>query len=85
LCDHTTRRNSLDNEVNELVLHHLLDILVGNQEADIVSLDGHPPQHDECLGSHHQEPGELVGEDALNVVGLFDADGEADRVDGGFD
>ena len=77
--------HSLDHEVHKLMLHHLLDVLVGHEEGDIVALDRHPPQDHKGLCTHHQETGELVREDALNVVGLLDADGQPDRVDGGFD
>ena len=48
-------------------------------------LDGFPPQDDETLGSHSHEPGKLFTQDPLDLVGLFDADGEPDRVDTGFD
>jgi len=48
-------------------------------------LDSFPSQDDEPLGSHSHEPGKLFTQDPLDLVGLFDADGEPDRVDAGFD
>jgi hypothetical protein len=42
-----------------------------------------PPENDESFRSHHHEPGELVTQDPLNVVGLLDRYAESDRVDRG--
>ena len=48
-------------------------------------LDGFSPQHDETLGTLHQKSGELVAEDTLNLIRLFDLDADTDRVHGRFD
>lgn len=77
--------DALDDEVDELVLVHVLDVAVGDEERDVVALDGHAPEDDEGLGAHHEEAGKFVGEDALDVVGLLDLDAEPDRVDRGLD
>lgn len=75
------KSDALDDKVDELVLVHVFDVAVGDEERNVVALDGDPSQDDERLGAHHEEPGELVREDALNLVGLLDLDREADRVD----
>lgn len=48
-------------------------------------LDGFSPQHDEALRTLHQKSSELVAEDALDLIRLFDLDANSDRVHGGFD
>lgn len=82
---HRKQQDALNDKVDELVLHHVLDVLVGDEEGDVVALDGDAAEDDEGLGAHHEEPSELVGEDALNLVCLLDLDREPDRVDGRFD
>jgi hypothetical protein len=44
-----------------------------------------PPQNNEPLRSHGHEPSKLLAQDPLDLIGLFDADGQPDRVDGRFD
>jgi hypothetical protein len=41
-------------------------------------LDRFSPQHNETLGTLHQESGELVAEDTLNLICLFDLDANTD-------
>jgi len=65
------------------VLHHVLDVAVGDEERDVVALDRDPAQDDERLGAHGQEPGELVAQDPLRLVGLLDPDRETHGVDRG--
>jgi hypothetical protein len=43
-------------------------------------LDGFSPQHDEALRTLHQESGELVAQDAFDLIGLLDLDADADRI-----
>ena len=66
--------HELDNEINQLVLVHLLGMEVGDQEADVVAFDRFTPQHDEVLCSHHHEAHKLVTQDFLDFIGLLDAD-----------
>jgi hypothetical protein len=73
--------HELDNEIDELMLQHLLGVEIGNEEANIISFDGFPPQNIEALGALGQEAGELVHEDVLNLVGLLDLDAYSYAVD----
>ena len=66
--------HEVDDEVHELVAQHLLGVEVGDQEADVVTLDLLPPQDDEVLRAAHHEAHELVAEQLLHVVRLFDCD-----------
>lgn len=77
--------HELDDEVNKLVLEHLLGVEVCNEEGDVVSLDGFPSQNEERLGTLCQEASELVDQDMLNLVCLLDSDADADAVDAGLD
>jgi len=43
-------------------------------------LDGFPPQHDKALRTLHQESGELVAQDAFDLIGLLDLNANADGV-----
>lgn len=47
--------------------------------------DGHAAKNNKVLGAHHHESRKLVAQDLLNLVGLLDRDGHADRVDRGLD
>ena len=67
--------HEVDDEVHELVAQHLLRVEVGDQEADVVTLDLLPPQDDEVLRPSHHETHELVAEQLLYIVGLLDGDG----------
>ena len=75
--------HELDYEVDQLVLEHLLGVEVGDEERDIVALDGLATQDEEGLGALGEEAGELVDEDALDLVGLLDTDADTDAVDAG--
>lgn len=44
-----------------------------------------PPQNNEPLRSHGHEPSKFLAQDPLDLIGLFDTDGQPDRVDRGFD
>jgi hypothetical protein len=61
------------------VLEHGLGVEVGDQEGDVVALDGLPPEDDEVLGALGQEAHELLAEDGLELVGLLNADGNSAR------
>ena len=54
---------------------------VGDEKADVVALNLLPPEDHEVLGPPHHEPHELVTQQLLDVVGLFDGDRNSDRVD----
>lgn len=54
---------------------------VGNQEADIISLDRFPPQNIKALRALGQEACKLVHKDMLNLVGLLDLDAYPHAVD----
>ena len=58
---------------------------VGDEEGDIVALNGFAAEDEEGLSALGQETGELVNEDTLDLVGLLDADADADAVDAGLD
>lgn len=62
------------------MLEHLLGVEVGDEEGDVVALDGLAAQDEEGLGALGQEARELVNQDALDLVGLLDADADADAV-----
>ena len=53
---------------------HLFGVEVGDEEADVVALDGLPPQDDKALRPPHHEPHELVAQQPLDLVGLRDVD-----------
>ena len=67
--------HKVNNKVDQLVPQHLLRVEVGDEEADVVTLDLLPPQDDEVLRPSHHESHELVAEQLLYVVGLLDGDG----------
>lgn len=63
--------HEVNHEVHQLVLVHGLGVEVRDEKADVVALDGFPSQNNEVLGSHHDEAGELVTQDLLDLVGLL--------------
>lgn len=77
--------HKVNHKIDQLVLVHLLRVKIRNQEANVVALDRFPPQDDKVLRPHHHEPGELVAQDLLDLVGLLDGDADPDRVDRRFD
>ena len=64
----------MNDKVNEFVSQHLLSVEVGDEEADVVTLDLLPPQDDEVLRAAHHEAHELVAEQLLHVIRLLDRD-----------
>mmetsp|Transcript_32657 Transcript_32657/g.71852 ORF Transcript_32657/g.71852 Transcript_32657/m.71852 type:complete len:229 (-) Transcript_32657:115-801(-) len=64
--------HELYNKVDQLVLPHLLQVCVGNQEADVVPCHGLPAHDYELLRPLHQEACELVAQDLLDLVRLLD-------------
>ena len=77
--------HELNDEVNQLVLEHLLCMEVGNQKGDVISLDRFPPKDDEALCSLLQEPCELVDQNVFDLICLLDLDAYAHAVDAGLD
>lgn len=73
--------HELNDKVDELVLEHFLRVEVGDEERDVVALDGLPPQNEERLGSLSQEPCELMDQNVLNLVCLLDLDAYSYTVD----
>lgn len=67
------------------MFQHFLHVPIRHQETNIVTFDRGPPEYDETLCTHHQEPRKLVGQDLFQFVGLFDLDRESHTVDRGFD
>ena len=67
--------HEVDDKVHELVAQHLLGVEVGDQEADVVTLDLLPPQDDKVLRPPHHETHELVAQQLLYVICLLDGDG----------
>ena len=67
--------HKVNDKVDKLVPQHLLCVEVGDEEADVVTLDLLPPQDDEVLRPPHHESHELVAEQLLYVVGLLDGNG----------
>ena len=55
------------------------------ERPDVVAFDLLPAQDDKIFGSPHHEPHELVAQQLLDLVGLLDRDGHADRVDARLD
>lgn len=51
----------------------------------LAHLDGLSSENEEGLGSLCQEPGELVYQDVLDLIGLLDLDADAYTVDAGLD
>ena len=43
---------------------------VGDEEGDVVALNGLSSQNAEVLSSHHHEPHELVTQDPLYIIRL---------------
>ena len=64
----------MNDKVYKLVPQHLFSVKVGDEEADVITLDLLPPQDDKVLGTAHHEPHELVAEQLLHVVRLLDCD-----------
>ena len=54
--------HKVDNKVHQLVSQHLLGVEVGDEEADVVSLDLLPPEDDKILRPPHHESHELVAQ-----------------------
>ena len=42
-----------------------------------------PTQHNKVLGPHHHEASEFMTQNPLNVIRLFNLDGESEGIDGG--
>lgn len=72
--------HELDDEIDELVLVHRLGVEVGDQEGDIVSLDGLTTQDDERLGTLGQEAHKLLGQQLLQLICLLHSNRDAQRV-----
>ena len=77
--------HKVNDKVDKLVPQHLLCVEVGDEEADVVTLDLLPPQDDEVLRAAHHEAHELVAEQLLHIIRLLDRDRDPDRVDAGLD
>ena len=75
----------MDDKVDKLVLQHLLGVEIGDEEGDVVALNGFAAEDEEGLGALGQETGEFMNEDTLDLVGLLDADADTDAVDAGLD
>lgn len=56
-------------------------MIVCQEKADVVALDGHPSQDKEVFCTLSQETGELVHQDLLNLVTLLDSYGNPDGID----
>ena len=54
--------HKVDNKVHQLVSQHLLGVEVGDEEANVVSLDLLPPEDDKVLRPPHHESHELVAQ-----------------------
>lgn len=74
--------HKLNNEIDQLVLVHSLGVEVGDEERDIVSLDGLTTQDHEGLGTLSQETHKLLGQQLLQLIGLLNSNGDSQRVDG---
>ena len=59
----------MNDKVHELVLPHLLEVDVGDEERDVLAFGGLATHYNELLGTLHQEPSELVAEDLWCVGG----------------
>ena len=70
-------------EVDEFLFIHFLNVKVGDEEADVVTLNRFPSKDDETLGPLHQESHEHLTLDARKFVGLLDTYANSYRVDGG--
>lgn len=77
--------HELNNEIDQLVLVHRLSVEVGDEERDIVSLDGLTTQDDEGLRALGQEAHELLGQQLLQLIGLLNSNRDSQRVDGSLD
>ena len=66
--------HEMNDKVYKLVPQHLFSVKVGDEEADVITLDLLPPQDDKVLSTAHHEPHELVAEQLLHVVRLLDCD-----------
>lgn len=73
--------HELDDKINQLVLVHGLSVEVGDEEGDIVTLDGLTAEDDEGLGALGQETHKLLGEQLLELIGLLHTNADAERVD----
>jgi len=73
--------HELDDEVDQLVLEHSFGVEVGHQEADVITLDGLPPEDDKVFSALRQEAHEHLTQDSLEFVSLLDANANTDGVD----
>jgi len=73
--------DEVNDERNELVLVQLFQVEVGDEEREVVALDGDPSQHDELFSAQRKEPRELLDEDRLEYIRLLDLERNAHRVD----
>ena len=64
----------MNDKVYKLVPQHLFSVKVGDEEADVITLNLLPPQDDKVLSTAHHEPHELVAEQLLHVIRLLDCD-----------
>ena len=62
----------MNDKVYQLVPQHLLSVEVGDEEADVITFNLLPPENHEILSPPHHEPHELVTQQLLYFISLFD-------------
>jgi hypothetical protein len=73
--------HEVNDEGNELVLLHQLEVEVGDEEGDVVTLNRLATKNDEIVSTESEGASELVNENRLKGVVLLDSDRNSDRVD----
>lgn len=59
--------HKMNEKVNQFLFVHGLNMMIGNQEADVISRNRLSSQHNEVVGTLGHEVCEFVGENALNL------------------
>ena len=63
----------MDHKVYQLVSQHLLGVEVGDEKANIVTLNFLPSENYEIFCPPHHEPHELVAKQLLDFISLLDS------------
>ena len=89
-----------NDEIDQLVLQHLISMEICNQETNVISLielalhlfkstrsnrNSLSSENDKVLGTHHHESRELMTQDLFDFICLFHFDAESDGIDGSLD
>lgn len=77
--------HKVNHEIDKLNLLQVLKVEIGEEERNVVALNGGTTENLKLLGTHGKETRELVNKDGLKSVGLLNLDGNTHRVNRSLD